>query len=595
MITAKKIYADLIVDFFKEKGITHVFDLSGGMIAYLEDSISRSDGICCFPMHHEQAAGFAAEGYARASENFGLAIATSGPGATNLITAIGSSYFDSIPTFFIVGHVHTDNIKKNEEIRQEGFQETDIVKVVQPLTKYSKLITSVDEIIYELEKAHFIMTSGRPGSVLLNIPINLQRTPAEDLNVKHFIGSVEHQSMLDEQNKNEIESEEVSIKLNKLGELLRESVAPVVIVGNGIRLSKTIDQLNGFVKKNNLPVVTSLLGLDSFPAEEGLVGYIGTNGNRDSNIVFANADLIIALGTRLDIRQTGDVKFFNKQAKIVQVDIDAATIDYSIKTELSFNMNLVDFFNVSKGIETSSKPKWLSFVNSVKKEFGRDIKYSNDGIDPNTFIRELSLAAKEGTLIIADVGQNQMWSAQSWLVKKGQRLLYSGGMGAMGFSLPAAIGAWCASPNSEVIVICGDGGLQINIQEMETVTRNNIPLKLFILNNKSLGMVKEFQDIYLNSNYQSTRVGYGCPDLEKIARAYGFEYEAIKSCDKDDSLIKKILNMNKPVLVEVDIPMDAALEPKVVYGHSLDDQAPYLDEGRKKILEDLKADLKSDK
>lgn len=588
----KKLYSDLIVEFLVSKKITHVFDLTGGMITYLEDAISRKKGIECVPMHHEQAAGFAAEGYARMNQNFGVAIATSGPGATNLITAVGSSYFDSIPTMFIVGQVHTENLKKNNRVRQEGFQETDIVNVVKTLTKYAVLITDPTMMIYELEKAYYVMRSGRYGSVLIDIPINLQRTEVEVVNVKHFFGSLEHKEL--EEKEAFFFKEIDAVKIKKLEFILEKAKAPLVIVGNGISLSNSSQELFDFVQRNNLPVVSSLLGLDSYPStSENFIGYIGSNGNRDANIIFANADVIIALGTRLDIRQTGNPKFFNPTATVIHVDIDSSSINYTIPSELSFETDLKTFFKASKKIKTKVKLDWLTFIKGVQSHFSRTLTYSPKVVDPNTLLHELSVVSPSKTTMVADVGQNQMWCAQSWKTKKGHRLFFNGGMGAMGFSLPAAIGAWYADKQSDLVVVCGDGGFQINIQEMETVIRNAIPLKLFILNNKSLGMVREFQNMYLNKNYQSSVIGYGCPDLKKIAKAYGFEYIRITGVSKKDPRVKKIMDSKSPILVEVVLDMETPLQPKIVYGHALDDQAPYLDEKQKGILEKLKAELKA--
>jgi acetolactate synthase-1/2/3 large subunit len=588
----KKLCSELIVDFLAQKKITHVFDLTGGMITYLEDAISKKKGMTCVPMHHEQAAGFAAEGYARKGQNFGVAIATSGPGATNLITAIGSCYFDSIPTMFIIGQVHTENLKKNDQVRQEGFQETDITTVVKTLTKYSVLVKDVRDAIYELEKAYYIMTTGRFGSVLVDIPINLQRTGIEVDTIKHFFGSREHIKMESEVKKT-FGKEVPKNKIKQLEVMLRNAKAPLVIIGNGVRLSRTTKELAQFVTKNNLPVVTSLLGIDSYPFSKNCVGYIGSNGNRDANIIFANADLIIALGTRLDVRQIGAAKFFNPTAQLVHVDIDKSSIDYSLTSSLSFETDLVHFFNATKHITTDKKAAWDFFIRKVQEKFPREHAYSSKEVDPNTFFHELSVMTPSKATVVADVGQNQMWCAQSWKVKKNQRVLFSGGMGAMGFSLPAAIGAWYADQTSSLIVTCGDGGIQINIQELETVSRNNIPLKLFILNNKSLGMVREFQDLYFNKNYQSTVTGYGHPDFKKIAHAYDFDYVKINSVSKNDSVIEGILQNKKPVLVEVELSMMATLQPKVVYGHALDDQSPYLNEIQKGELEELKRNLKA--
>jgi acetolactate synthase-1/2/3 large subunit len=589
-VQEKKLCADLIVDFLVEKKTTHVFDLSGGMIAFLEDAISKRSGITCVPMHHEQAAGFAAEGYGRTSQNFGVAIATSGPGATNLITAIGSCYFDSTPAMFILGQVHTDNLKKNENVRQEGFQETDIVSVVKTLTKYAVMVCNPEDVMYELEKAYYVMKRGRSGSVVIDIPINLQRTMIDTETIKHFFGSKEHKSLENEDKKY---TKKISpSKIISLEKLLKKSKAPLVLVGNGVRLSDTTKELSQFVSRNNLPVISSLMGIDSFQHPSLYVGYIGSNGNRDANITFANADLIIALGTRLDIRQTGDAKFFNPGATVVHVDIDGSSINYSIKSKLSFETDLKTFFNEVKHVTTEKKSAWFTFIRAIQKEFARHNEYTGS-ISPNTFLRELSLKTPVSTNIVVDVGQNQMWCAQSWKIKNGQRLLFSGGMGAMGFALPAAVGAWYGSKKSNLIVISGDGGIQINIQELETISRNKIPMKLFIMHNKSLGMVREFQDLYFNKNYQSTVIGYGYPDFKKLAGAYSLDYKKISSIQENDEVFAQIISHQGPMLIEVDIDMRAPLHPKMVYGHALDDQAPYLNDTQKAYLESLKKALKN--
>lgn len=586
----KRICTEEIVDFLVEKKVSKVFDLTGGMIAFIEDAISKKKGIECFPMHHEQAAGFAAEGYARESGNFGVAIATSGPGATNLMTAIGSCYFDSIPALFITGQVNTENLKKHENIRQEGFQETDVAAIVKTITKYAVLVKDPLDVIYELEKAYYIMKEGRQGPVLVDIPINFQRTVVDKTKLRHFFGSDEHKKM--DKNAQRYKKTLDVKKIKDLEKALKASRAPIVLVGHGVRLSDQTEALKKFVTSNNLPVVSSLMGLDAFPDSKFFVGYIGSNGNRNANIALANADLIIALGTRLDIRQTGDPKFFNAKATIVHVDIDQYSINYTIPSALSFETDLGTFFAATKNIRTEAKHKWITFIKDVSNIFRRELPYSKT-INPNTFINELSQRVRGKSIIVADVGQNQQWCAQSWKVKNGQRVLFSGGMGAMGFSLPAAIGAWCASPKKDLIVVTGDGGFQINIQEMETVSRNKIPMKLFVLNNQSLGMVREFQDLYFNKNYQSTVKGYGNPDFKKLASAYNFQYVKMTTLKKNDGVLKKILEETRPVLIEVVIPIDATLTPKIVYGHALDDQAPYLDEKQKHILETLKAELRT--
>ncbi|MFA6104995.1 MAG: thiamine pyrophosphate-binding protein [Patescibacteria group bacterium] len=577
--------AEVVANFLKKNKISHVFDVAGGMIAYLEDAISRTPEIQCLPSRHEQASGFAAEGYARISKNFGVATATSGPGATNLITAIGSCFFDSVPTMYITGQVNTKDIKKNANIRQNGFQETDIVSVVKTLTKYAKQVLKVGDVLYELEKAHFFMKSGRPGPVLLDIPIDLQRTSLEISKFRKFYGSPEHKKLL----KKSVEPG-LKNKIKKLEKLIKESSAPVILIGGGIQISNTQKELENFVKRNNLPVVSSLMGLDSFPgSSDDFVGFIGSYGNREANIVFANADLIISLGSRLDVRQIGNPALFATHAKVVQVDIDPYSINNIVKSHLSFGMDLRSFFNLAKNLRANPKNAWRFFIRRVKENFSKKSVKSKQ-IDPNTFISKLSAVSGRDVSVVSDVGNHQMWLAQSWKTKPGQRLLFSGGMGSMGFALPAAIGAHFADTNKTVVVLCGDGGFQMNIQELETVRHQKVPLKIFILNNQSLGMVKDFQTTYLKSNFQSTVIGYSNPSFRKIASAYELDYVSIDSGLKEIEF-SKILNSKKAVLVEVKIPFNTTLEPKVTFGNALDNQYPFLSEEKMKLLRAIKAEF----
>lgn len=578
--------AEIIAKFLAEKGVTHAFDVAGGMIAFIEDAISKTKGVECSPNHHEQACGFAAEGFARMGKDFGMAMATSGPGATNLVTAIGSCYFDSVPVLFITGQVNTNELKKHKNIRQNGFQETDIVSVVKSLTKYAVMVTDPKEVMYQLEKAYFIMKDGRPGPVLLDIPIDTQRIPVQPEKLKHFFGSAEHKKLL------KIKPVKgLSQKIKQLQSLLAKAKAPVVLIGGGVRTSETVHEAALFIEKNNLPTVTSLMGLDCVAADnKNYVGFIGSYGNREANIVLANADLIIVLGSRLDSRQTGSRKDFAVNATIVHVDIDPYSINTAIRSQLSFEMGLTHFFAAAKDIQTPKKTAWFDFIGKVKNNFTKLLPYK-EGIDPNIFIADLSTVAKASSTVSADVGNHQMWLAQSWQTKLGQRVLFSGGMGSMGFGLPAAIGAYFAQPTNDLILICGDGGFQMNIQELETIRRNKIPIKIFLFNNKSLGMVRGFQEEYFNSNFQSTVIGYSVPDFKKIAYAYDLDYVACRGDKKAD--FAKILQSTKPTLVEVDLDVRTPMEPKVVFGKPLDDQFPFLSDEKKQLLENLKKEFKN--
>ena len=581
--------AKIVANFLSDKGVTHAFDVAGGMIAFIEDAISKTRGIQCSPNHHEQGCGFAAEGFARMGKNFGVAMATSGPGATNLLTAIGSCFFDSVPVLFITGQVNTNDLKKHKNIRQNGFQETDIVTVARSLTKYSVMVRNPNNILYELEKAYFLMKHGRPGPVLLDIPIDVQRTPVKPANLRRFLGSAEHKKLSAVKSKAGI-----SKKIKQLAKLLQKAKAPVILVGGGARISNTTAELRMFAAKNNLPVVCSLMGLDSFPAaDKNFVGFIGSYGNREANMVLANADLVIALGSRLDLRQTGNPKLFAKNPTIVHVDIDRYSINTGIRSQLSFNLDLNEFFVLAKHLRAAKKTAWLHFIAEIKTYFSRPL-LQNKNVDPNTFLAGLSASAGPASTIVSDVGNHQMWLAQSWQTKIGQRILFSGGMGSMGFALPAAIGAYFAELSRDLIIVCGDGGFQMNIQELETVRRNKIPAKIFLLNNKSLGMVRAFQSVYFKNNYQSTVIGYSTPDFKKIAYAYDLDYIAVERGDKKTDF-KKILRSKKATLIEVKLRASAPLEPKVIFGKPLDDQHPFLNEKKRRWLKTLKEELRHGK
>lgn len=576
--------SDFIAKFLKNKGIKTVFDYTGGMIANLEDSISRLQGIDCLPMRHEQAAGFAAEGYARSSHNFGVAISTSGPGATNLITAIGSCYFDSIPALFITGQVNTKELKRSKNIRQSGFQELDIVEMVSSVTKYAKLVLEPNDILYELEKAEYRMKNERPGPVLLDIPFNVQSSEIDTSTLRKFIGSAEHKNLINDTVKDLSD-------FSAVADLLKQSRAPIVLFGNGIKTSRTKNKLKKFLDQNNIPSVSSLLGLGELASsQKNYLGFIGTYGTRYANIALASSDLIIALGSRMDLRQTGNPNLFANKTKIIHVDIDKFSIKNEFSDYIFINANLNDFFDNLSDIDIPSKSKWLDFIGSIKEIVGNESINESEPCNPNLFFEFFSEMLPENATVVADVGQNQMWLAQSWKIKDGQTLMFSGGMGAMGFSLPATVGAYCANKDPHVYAFMGDGGFQINIQELETISHNKLPIKVVVLNNKSLGMVREFQGQYFNKNYQSTVVGYSCPDLEKIANAYSLKYFKI---DKSNNIeaFREIINFTGPAIIEVELNREATLQPKVVYGESIENQAPFLSDKKRERLKVLKDDL----
>ena len=567
--------SDYIASFLEKKGITHVFELSGGMITHLLDSLNQTTKINIITMHHEQAAAFAADAFGRISGIPGIALATSGPGATNLLTGIGSCYFDSSPAIFITGQVNTHEQKKDRKIRQLGFQETDIVSMALPITKASFKVEQAMDIPVILEKAFQIATEGRPGPVLIDIPMDVQRGNIE------VPENVAKQNFL---NSNQL-LEDYRADLNKLANAIKNAQKPIILLGRGIPASFCKPELEVFLNLTGLPVVTTLLAIDSLPFQHPQrIGFIGSYGNRWANIAFGEADLIIVLGSRLDIRQTGaDTNFF-EQKTIYHIDCEEGEINNRIKGCIPIIADVkifFDVFNTLFGYEIF-KPKliWLEYILSLKEQWP-DITELETGsdINPNKFIHTLSKNSKSAGVFLADVGSHQMWTAQSIEISEGQIFLTSAGMGAMGFALPAAIGACFASGNKPVVTIIGDGCMQLNIQELQTIVRNKLPVKIVVLNNNSLGMITQFQASYFESRYQSTYWGYSAPDFEKIAVAYGIAARTINIENEMELAVEWLWNSDnemKPVLLQVMIAPFTNTYPKIAFGKPITEMEPFV-------------------
>ncbi len=581
--------SDYIIDFLVKEGMSHVFELIGGAITHLIDSVYHRDDIKCVSVHHEQSAAFAAEAYARINGNLGVAMATSGPGALNLVTGIGSCYFDSVPCLFITGQVNTYEYKYERAIRQLGFQETDIVSVVKPLTKYAELVTDASKIKYHLEKAIYLARCGRPGPVLLDIPMNIQRAQIDTEILKGFSDSEEFKQV------HSIEPCKTMV-IDEVINLIEKAKRPVILAGGGIRTAGAANELCLLVEKTGIPVVTSLMGLDAIPHDNpAFFGMIGAYGNRYSNLTLANCDFLLILGSRLDTRQTGTrPDTFARAAKKVHVDIDPAEQNEKVNVDIAINCEVKEFLSkINAKLEGTLKAdlsSWYSIIKGYREEYpSRSQSNRVENIDPNSFMDILSLCCTEGDIICLDVGQHQMWAAQSFSIKKNQRMLISGGMGAMGFALPAALGAAKADPGKKVIVIAGDGGIQVNIQELDTIMNHNLPVKIFVMNNRCLGMVRQFQDIYFGGRQQSTVIGYSYPDLGKVAMAYGIPSYVITSLAGARDIIETVLITEGPSFVDVKLELNTCVDPKLVVNRPVEDMSPHLDriELRKIMLIDL--------
>lgn len=579
--------SDYVIDYLAENNVHHIFEVIGGAITHLVDSTYDRKDIICITTHHEQAAAFAAESYSRVTSNIGVSMATSGPGATNLITGIGSAFFDSIPCLYITGQVNTYEYKFDKEYRQLGFQETDIVSIVKPITKYACMITDPDSIKYQLQKATFLAKTGRPGPVLIDIPMNIQRTQINPKELPDFYHSEEYNNIIDKLKTNNDHN-----KINSILDLIKLSERPVVLIGGGIRCSGASDELFEFIQKTRIPVVSSLMGLDAFPHDHpAFFGMIGAYGNRYSNLAVANSDLLIVLGSRLDFRQTGTKpETFATKAKIIHIDIDENELDSKVKSHLSIKSDVKIFLiDINKKLNqhyNKSFDSWYELIKSYKVKFPNYSEPVNENsqILPNFFMKYLSSIVNDDAVICLDVGQHQMWAAQSFNIMKNQRMLISGGMGSMGFGLPAAVGASFAAPDKQIIVIVGDGGFQMNIQELQTIVRNKLPIKIFLVNNKCLGMVRQFQELYFDKHCISTLDGYDCPNFVNVVEAYGVKSETVRTIKELKKITTSKLADSSPYFVDVKIPIKFDVNPKLEFNRPIEEQSPYLNEDELKSL-----------
>lgn len=564
--------SDYIAKFLELKGVNSVFELSGGMITHLLDSLNQKTNIKVVTMHHEQSAAFAADVFGRITGVPGVALATSGPGATNLLTGIGNCYFDSSPAVFITGQVNTHEQRGSKNIRQLGFQETDIVSMATPITKKCYSVKKASEIPSILNDAFKIAIEGRPGPVLIDIPMNVQRDNIDiiDIDISRLIETI---------------CEPISISiLDQLSSAIQDSKRPVLLVGRGVSASFSREELAYFLSLTHLPTVTTLLAIDALPyIHPERVGFIGSYGNRWANIAFGECDLLIVLGSRLDIRQTGaDTKFFESR-NVFHIDCEKEEINNRVKGCIPLVTDVKHFlreFNSRfREIDFHPKKEWQEYILKLKDKWPDTSELNGIvGINPNVFIHRLSQKSTLSKAYLADVGAHQMWTAQSLELNHDQLFLTSGGMGAMGFALPAAIGA-CLSLNTlPVVTIIGDGCMQINLQELQTIVRNQLPIKIIVLNNQNLGMIRQFQDSYFESRYQSTWWGYSAPDFEKIALAYTIVSKTIIA---EDEIVEAVdwmwseENKNKPILLQVMIDSHTNTYPKIAFGKPITEMEPF--------------------
>ena len=580
--------SDYVLNFIEKKKVKEVFLITGGAISFMVDAFSRNNKIKYISVAHEQAAAMMADSYSRLGPNFSCTMVTSGPGATNLITGIACSYFDSVPSLHICGQVNTyeqqDGHISTKNVRQIGFQETDIVNISKPITKFSYKIKSASEIRFILEKAYHIATSGRPGPVLIDIPMDFQRVKINPKKLKSYKPKTV---------KKKINYKSLILKIKKL---LKKSKKPVIILGGGIKYGKAEIELKKFLKRFNIPVVTTWSGVDLIDySDANYIGNVGVYGSRAANFTVQNSDLILCLGTRLDTRVTGGVpKSFARKAKKIVVDIDKNELGKKrgLKIDLKVETDIKIFFHefLKYNRKNLYKKEWLSKCNKWKlnyplilKEFYNEKKFVN----PYVFINELSKILNSKDVIIADDGGHLTWTIQAFKVKIGQKLFSAFGNSPMGYALPASIGASVVK-KSRIICIDGDGSIQINLQELHTINKLNLPIKIFILNNDGYGIIKQFQELYLEKRFEASGKGVSNPDFKKISNAFNINYNLIKNHTNLKKL-NKIIKSKKPEIIEVKIRSNQKIIPKLQFGNPIEDLSPLI--SRKEFYKNMEISL----
>ena len=576
--------SDYILKFLVEKKVKNVFTITGGAICFLMDAFSRNNNIKYVTVAHEQAAAMMADSYSRFGPNFAATMVTSGPGATNLLTGIACSWFDSIPSLHICGQVNRYELssfdKSTKKVRQVGFQETDIVSIAKPITKFAYQLKNQNEIRYILEKAYHISQEGRPGPVLIDIPMDLQRKLINPNKLRSF-----------KQKKTKTNIKKLTMQIYKIISFLKKSKRPVIILGGGIRLSKTTRELQIFLKKLNIPIVTTWSGVDSIKHNnKKYIGNIGVYGSRAANFVIQNSDFVLSLGSRLDTRITGGVpKNFAREAVIASVDIDKNEInkDRGLKIKIKINESLNEFFDlfnknseklkINKSDWLKKSLLWKEKYPIVTQEYRKQKKYVN----PYFFMERLSKYLDKDDIVVADDGAHLTWAIQSLKVLKQQRLFSAFGNSPMGYAFPAAIGASIALNKKKVVCIDGDGSIQINIQELQTLVSNKLPIKIIILNNDGYGIIKQFQELYLQERHEAvdSKKGVTNPNFSKVAKAYGINYSEIKKNSDINKILKKTIRSKKAEFINVFIKPDQKIIPKLAFGSPLEDLSPPLPRG----------------
>ena len=581
--------SDYVAKFLKSLEIRHVFAISGGASLHLIHSVVDTPGIEHICLNHEQASAIAADAYSRVTGNLGAAMVTSGPGATNLLTGVACAFYDSVPVIYITGQVSTFRSRGDTGVRQIGFQETDTVEIFKPVTKYSVQVTDPEQIRYEMEKACFLAKEGRPGPVVIDIPDNIQREQIDPKTLRGF----STQTL-------KAKSRSLTSEIQQLINFIKNAQRPVLILGWGIRLAKAEKIVNILIEKLGFPVVPTWAVADILPNEHPLaVGTFGTHGTRYSNFTVQNADLILSLGSRLDTKATGSpITTFARGAKKVMVDIDENELNKFKKFDLQFDLlindDVADFINLLipqlENIEKPDLSRWFEQIQFWKNKYPicKPEYWLEKEVNPYVFVENLSKAASIGDIFIVDTGNTLAWMMQGMRFKSKQRLFHDWNNTAMGWALPASIAASLAMDRKSIICVIGDGSLLMNLQELASIERYEIPVKIFLINNFGYSMIRQTQDQWLGSNYyaSSREGGLSTPDFQKIAGAFNIPTVKLSQNKNIEKVINQALSSEDSFFCEVEINPNHRVIPQVKFGRPNEDPAPLLarDEFNKNML-----------
>lgn len=552
--------ARVLLECLKRLGVKDIFGYPGGSVIPIYDELYSFEGINHYLARHEQGAVHEADGYARAKGEVGICLATSGPGATNLVTGIMTAYMDSIPLLAITGQVN------RAMLGRDSFQETDIVNITLPITKSNYQIMSVEEIPKTLKEAYHIAKSGRPGPVLIDFPRDVQ---LEKIQVDEFERLYLEDVDLDSYERGYIED---LSRLDEVVKAIENSKKPLVINGAGVINAKAVDEFREFVERLELPVTSTLLGLGAYPGDRELfLGMLGMHGTAPANLATLESDLIIGMGFRFDDRITGKIEKFCPNAKIIHIDIDPSEIGKNKKVDFPIVGDLKKILRLlnKKEIKNGDHREWNKELLLLKEKYSLVVPKREGSLTTQQVLKEIDRVVSGEGVITTDVGQHQMWSALHLTFKNPNSIISSGGGGTMGFGLPSAIGAQVACPDKKIISIVGDGGFQMNIQELILLKEYRLPVKIFIMNNFYLGMVRQWQELFHNGRYSQVDL-LSNPDFTKVAEAYGVKSLTIKN---EDELLKieEIIESDEPILVNCIVTREENVYPMIPAGKSVED------------------------